>query len=87
VWPTHGLSGSEGQGDGPERSSLLPVQLYLPIRVNAANVDDAGGAVDVAAFERQPFLRAQAHQSDKDRQRTESASTRPLGSGSRSTCR
>jgi hypothetical protein len=53
------------QADGSQASALLPVELELPVREHASNVDDAGRAVDVAALEGQPFRTAQPRQSDK----------------------
>lgn len=59
--------GPGGQRDGPQRPRLLAVQLHLPICVDAADTEDAGLSVDVAAFERDPFLRPEARERPDDR--------------------
>jgi hypothetical protein len=52
--PVERHSGSGGQRDGPERTGLLPVQLHLPVGVDAANMDDA--RADVTTLQRDPLF-------------------------------
>lgn len=49
-------SGPPEAWDGPQRTGLFPVQLHQPVGVDAADVDDARGTVDVAALECDPLL-------------------------------
>jgi hypothetical protein len=59
------LRGSQRQRHGPERASLLPVELRLSVRVDATDVDDASLPVNVAPLEGEPFLRAKAREADE----------------------
>jgi len=77
------LGGFQRQWHGPERSRLLAVELHLPVRVDVADVNHSTVAVDVAALERKPLLRAKSREPDEHGQRPEDgeeAQRRPLRS-------
>ena len=65
------LGGSQGHRDGSETPRLLSVQLLASVRVDAADVDDAGLAVDVGTGESNPLLGAKAGEAREDRKRPE----------------
>jgi hypothetical protein len=58
-------TGGQRYGAG-ERARGLPGQLHLPRRIDAADVQQAVVAVDVAAFERQPLLGAESRAGGDD---------------------